>query len=66
MGTAPGFVVVHSPVCLGYRVHAGGISQITDVRAYGVGRLIDEERAGRYPGGAEPCNHEMFGRRLAA
>lgn len=52
LGSAPGFVQVDAPATVGYRVHAGGISQNWAGRAAGVTYLINAEKQGRYPGGA--------------
>lgn len=50
MGTAPGFVVVHAPVCFGRRIHGDNISW-NPRYARGIHDLVEHEKAGRYPGG---------------
>ena len=52
MGTSHGFVYVRSPVQIGLRAHnASSIGNLT--RTYdGTAYLIQQEKAGRYPGGA--------------
>ena len=52
VGSAPGFIQVAAPACVGYRLHPGGISQAWLGRAKGVHALVDAEHAGAYPGGA--------------
>lgn len=51
LGCQPGFIQILSPVTVGYRLHAGGISQNWHGRASGVEYLIAAEMNGRYPGG---------------
>lgn len=52
LGTAPGFVTIDSPLCIGYRVHGGNISASWPGRILGVETLMATERAGGYPGGS--------------
>jgi len=53
LGTAPGFVAVERPVCIGYRVHGGNISSSWTGRVHGVRTLMATERDGGYPGGRD-------------
>jgi hypothetical protein len=52
LGVSPGVSAIVKPACFGYRIHSGGISNFQPVKAE-MEKLIDEELAGRYPGGAE-------------
>lgn len=53
MGTEPGFVRVHEPPLLAYRQHAGAVTT-NPLKGYnGMRMLLDNERAGVYPGGPE-------------
>ena len=51
LGTAPGFVYVESPLTYGYRAHAGSAVSNTHRNYEGVLHLIEQEKAGHYPGG---------------
>ncbi|MFM7518848.1 MAG: glycosyltransferase family 2 protein [Planctomycetota bacterium] len=52
LGTAPGFVTIDRPLCIGYRVHGGNISASWPGQILGVETLMATERAGGYPGGS--------------
>ena len=51
MGVEPGFVNIEAPATFGYRQHAGGITGSCARTVAGMELLIENERAGRYPGG---------------
>ena len=53
LGTSEKFVRVDAPFCSARREHAGGITHDLDRTIAGVANLMAQERAGRYPGGAE-------------
>ncbi|MGD1277758.1 MAG: glycosyltransferase [Tepidisphaeraceae bacterium] len=52
LGVAPGFVQVRFPVTFAYFDHPGNITFDAEKCYHGVCWLIDQERNGRYPGGA--------------
>jgi hypothetical protein len=52
MGTAPGFVQVLEPVTLAWRRHPGSATIDTQRTFEGVRYLVEQERAGAYPGGS--------------
>lgn len=52
LGTAPGFLYLDGGPLYGYRQRAGSTTQTARRLEHGIGRLVDEERRGRYPGGA--------------
>ncbi len=52
MGEAKGVVSVRSPFTLAYRRHAGTAMMNFDLIVAGVRRMVRQERAGAYPGGA--------------
>jgi GT2 family glycosyltransferase len=52
LGTAPGFAQVTSPSTVAWRRHASSETADLSKSIDGVQRLIDQERSGRYPGGA--------------
>lgn len=51
LGTSPGFVVIRSPRTLGWRRHAGGLTQDIAKSVSGVQHLVLREKAAAYPGG---------------
>ena len=51
MGVAGTFVQVTGPATFAWRRHGGSAMSATGRTVAGVGRLLDQERAGRYPGG---------------
>jgi hypothetical protein len=51
LGTAPGFVYIHSPAMIACRQHAGNVSGDVVQTFQGIQRIIAEETQGRYPGG---------------
>lgn len=53
LGDKPGFVRVARPITFGYRQHDENTSINFDRFLKGMDQLIDEESAGRYPGGPE-------------
>ena len=53
MGIAKGFCVLRQPHTFGYRQHPGNSSSDIDRTLKGIKRLINNERAGCYPGGLE-------------
>jgi glycosyltransferase involved in cell wall biosynthesis len=53
VGDARGFVELRSPVTVGYREHAGGFRHVADKTLATLDFLWEQERQGRYPGGAE-------------
>jgi hypothetical protein len=59
LGTARGFAEVLSLRCFGYRQHAAGIAKRWQYRVNGVLRLIEQEKQGAYPGGAERQNQRV-------
>ncbi|MFN0010117.1 MAG: glycosyltransferase family 2 protein [Phycisphaerales bacterium] len=52
MGEAKGVVTVKSPLTLAYRRHAGTAMMNFDLMVAGMRRMVRQERAGVYPGGA--------------
>jgi glycosyltransferase involved in cell wall biosynthesis len=50
---ARGFAVIRAPVTLGYFRHTGSVRLNIDKAVAGIQFLIDQEKAGRYPGGPE-------------
>jgi hypothetical protein len=52
LGTEPGFVWVEAPLVVGYRQHGGSSSRDLERSHEGQCFLLEEERLGRYPGGA--------------
>jgi hypothetical protein len=52
MGIAAGFVQITAPHTFGYRKHPGSAMANLDRTLAGVSRLIDQEVAGNFPGGA--------------
>jgi glycosyltransferase involved in cell wall biosynthesis len=51
LGTATGFVHVRSPATFAYREHAGSLKSDHDLQCRSLRYLIEQEAAGRYPGG---------------
>jgi glycosyltransferase involved in cell wall biosynthesis len=51
LGVADGFVNIENPVTFGYRVHQGQLTSNMARTIQGAHHLLDEERAGHYPGG---------------
>jgi glycosyltransferase involved in cell wall biosynthesis len=51
MGEQPGFVRIQKPLTFGYRQHGSNVSVNFDRLLNGMGQLIEEEKAGTYPGG---------------
>ncbi|ATB45475.1 glycosyltransferase family 2 protein [Corallococcus macrosporus] len=52
LGTEPGFAWVRAPVVVGYRQHEGSTSTSLESGYRGTRYLLEQERLGRYPGGA--------------
>ena len=52
LGTARGFVQVLEPATLGWRRHAGGVTNSVSKSLAGCFMLLEAERRDRYPGGA--------------
>jgi GT2 family glycosyltransferase len=52
VGTARGFVQITAPVTLGWRQHPGSATKDLGRTAAGNHFLVEQERAGRYPGGS--------------
>jgi glycosyltransferase involved in cell wall biosynthesis len=52
LGTASGFVLIESPVTLGFRRHEGTAWSNSKRTNEGTRSLVEQELAGRYPGGA--------------
>jgi hypothetical protein len=52
MGTAQGFAIVKQPATLAYRQHAGGTTMNLDKGFAGALLMLQNERTGAYPGGA--------------
>jgi glycosyltransferase involved in cell wall biosynthesis len=52
LGEAAGFAQVLAPVTVAWRRHTGSVSMIVNRSVEGMLYLVDQERAGRYPGGA--------------
>ena len=52
LGTAPGFVRIETPFCSARREHEDNITHDLARSVKGVLNLIEQERAGAYPGGA--------------
>lgn len=52
LGVERGFVQTMRPVIVGHRIHAGNEMANLDKTARGVARLIENEKAGIYPGGS--------------
>ena len=59
LGTAPGFVLITAPITLGWRRHAGGATHSVEKSIQGANYLVDQERAGRYPGGRERARERL-------
>lgn len=51
LGDAPGFVRIHSPAVFAQRKHEGNVSLVLEPGVAGARHLIEQELAGRYPGG---------------
>ena len=51
LGEAPGFVQIVSPPTLAYRRHENSLTASNDKTRRGIEYLLDQERAGNYPGG---------------
>ncbi len=51
LGTARGFVNIRAPEMVGWRRHAGSLTGLQVMTRAGVTYLIEQERAGVYPGG---------------
>ncbi|MCO6045247.1 glycosyltransferase family 2 protein [Aeoliella sp. ICT_H6.2] len=56
-GLSPGYVVIESPITFARRYHPGQITLGTDSAYQGRMWLLDQELAGRYPGGDEYLPH---------
>ncbi|QSQ20214.1 glycosyltransferase family 2 protein [Pyxidicoccus parkwayensis] len=52
LGTEPGFAWVRAPVTVGYRQHGGSSSTTLELSYQGTVYQLEQERLGRYPGGA--------------
>jgi len=52
LGTAEGFVRIVSPPTLAYRVHQDNLTAVSERTIAGVRYLLQQERAGNFPGGA--------------
>ncbi|WP_164008117.1 glycosyltransferase family 2 protein [Pyxidicoccus trucidator] len=52
LGTEPGFAWVRAPVTVGYRQHGGSSSSALELSYQGTLYQLEQERLGRYPGGA--------------
>jgi hypothetical protein len=52
LGTEPGFVLVEEPRVVGYRQHGGSSSRELERGYEGLCYQLEQERLGRYPGGA--------------
>lgn len=52
LGTEPGFAWVRAPVTVGYRKHGGSSSTALELSYRGTMYQLEQERLGRYPGGA--------------
>jgi GT2 family glycosyltransferase len=52
LGTEPGFAWVRAPVTVGYRQHGGSSSTALELSYQGTVYQLEQERLGRYPGGA--------------
>ena len=52
LGTAPGFVDVHSAPTFAYREHEGTAMDISENTLKGAMHLVESEQTGRYPGGS--------------
>jgi hypothetical protein len=52
LGTAPGFLRVTQPIIVGHRIHSGNEMGDAGATLGGLARLVANERAGSYPGGA--------------
>lgn len=53
LGQAPGFVQIVSPLVFRQRQHAGNVTRAVEPALRGAHHLIQAEKEGRYPGGAE-------------
>lgn len=53
VGTAAGFVAVDAPATLGWRRHSASATANLSMSISGAEYLVDQERRGQYPGGAE-------------
>lgn len=51
IGCEPGFVRIEEPVTIGYRRHGSNVTHDWEKTLTGVRYLLEQERAGRYPGG---------------
>jgi len=52
LGTAPGFVVIRTPVCSGRRWHDQNVSHDVSRNVEGIRYLVSQQQSGNYPGGA--------------
>jgi hypothetical protein len=59
MGTAKTFVQIISPATFGYRQHAGSAMSNQERNIAGMHLLIDDENAGRFPGGQARAKERM-------
>jgi glycosyltransferase involved in cell wall biosynthesis len=68
LGEAAGFAQVLSPVTLAWRRHSRGLSKIVNRNIVGMLHLVDQERAGAYPGGPRRASarREVITRHLRA
>jgi len=68
LGTAPGFVSVLAPTTLLWRRHTGSASMHADASLAGHRHLLQQERAGLYPGGEERARERraLLARRLSS
>jgi hypothetical protein len=53
MGVGPGFVQITSPYTFGYRKHGESAMANMTRTLQGIGRLVDQEEAGYFPGGPQ-------------
>src|SRR5262249_14155428 len=53
VGSAPGFVRVHSPITLMYRLHDQSMTRLVPGLLTGAIAILNKEAEGRYPGGKE-------------
>jgi hypothetical protein len=53
LGTEPGFVWMEEPLVVGYRQHGGSSARDFERSYQGLCYLLEQEQAGRYPGGEE-------------
>lgn len=52
LGVERGFVQTSRPITIGHRIHAGNQMGNLENTLRGIGRLVERERTGQYPGGA--------------